>query len=106
MVKETWGEKGYDAVNFLTARFSGEKEPELALQYFTSLGVIADYCYEEEFREPRRPIRTLIEQTVRSRPSLAAPGGPLANPEDEEYYRETRTELLAGPDVPIPNEEP
>ena len=106
VVRETWGEKGHDAVKFLSTRFSVEKEPDLVIQYLSSLSFIADYCYEEEFRELRRPIRTLIEQTVQSRPSLSAPDGPAADPEDEEYYRETRAELLAGPDAPIPDEEP
>ena len=106
VVKETWGEKGYDVVKFLTSRFSAEKEPDLVLQYLFSLDFIADYCSEEEFRPQRRPILSLIEQTLRSRPSLSAPGGPAADPEDEEYYRETCADILAGPNAPIPDEEP
>lgn len=89
-----WSDERDTAVDFLCRTFAVETDPVLVLQYLDSLGVILDYCDDEDFEEERRPVREQIIQTLKARKSLAIGGGPAVEPEMEQEYQEILKEFL------------
>ncbi len=104
--RERWDYQTDQAIDLLGEFFVREPDPELTLQYLLSLSVILDYCYEEDYREERRPIGDQIHDYLKQRKKLAARGGPQVSKGQEDDYHEIRSEMLAGPPADMPDGDP
>ncbi|MCP4249190.1 MAG: hypothetical protein GY778_19270 [bacterium] len=98
VTRERWIDEAEDVVEYLCEIFSKESAPDLTLLYLSNLGLIARYSHEARYREEREPLREAVEQCLKGRKKLSQAGGPPAHPEDEEFYKDARAEILEGPE--------
>lgn len=92
VIQEKWGDARDEVLQFLCRRFSEEREPRLAIQYVYSLGLIFNYCDDENFRRQRRVVRQTLERCLEERRSLVAGDSPDRSL--EEQYQALRAKYL------------
>jgi hypothetical protein len=94
VAQERWGASRDAVLDFLCRIFATERDPKLAMQYFYSLGLIFNYCDDEDFRTQRRTVRRRVEGCLERRPSLKISGGPPVERYLEEQYQKLRSKYL------------
>ena len=94
VTQEKWGASRDEVLDFLCRIFVAERDPKLAMQYVYSLGLIFNYCDNEDFRTQRRTVRRRLEGCLEQRPSLKISGGPAAERYLEEQYQKLRSKYL------------
>ena len=94
VVKERWGASRGAVLDFLCRIFVAERDPKLAMQFLYSLGLIFNYCDDEDFAAQRRAVRRRLEGCLEQRPSLKISGGPGVEHYLEEQYQELRLGYL------------
>lgn len=106
IINDRWPNDLENAVDFVGDVFSQERDPDVALAYLSNLGLIARYCHDDRYRTERAPLLKRVLQFVRQRKRLTVNGGPPVDSEDEEYYKETRADILADPEPLDSEDEP
>jgi hypothetical protein len=94
VTQERWGASRDAVLDFLCRIFATERDPKLAMQYLYSLGLIFNYCDDEDFRTQRRTVRRRVEGCLEQRPSLKTSGGPPVERYLEEQYQKLRSKYL------------
>lgn len=94
VTQEKWGNARDDVLRFLCRRFSEEHDPRLAIQYVYSLGLIFNYCDDENFRRQRRAMRQILERCLDERRSLLTSDSPTSDRSLDEQYQALRARYL------------